>query len=367
MLKVQEYLKSGKTLDNLKEELGIRLTYHSTLPLVILNYHQLESPKTHPIIRECRSLTLNLNDYTLISRSLFRFFNWGEVLEEADKFNWNSCSAQAKEDGSLVKFYFFDNEWHVSTRGSFADCPIFSDQYDAKRHNLPVEFSWKDGILRALGVKSLKELNLDPKLSYTCEFCSLWNKVVREYKVPKVYLISCFCGEEEIGPRETLCFQTLEEFSLNSADDILNFVNTQPEETFEGVVAKDCNFNRWKLKNDRWKSLSRMKGNNGDNIFSPKNLLPYVLKDEGNKVLKHFPEVEGFYYEMKSKIESEYKTLESLYSENKNKESQKEFALSIVGKSPLSGILFNTRKNKGELRDEWLKSGDYILKALFKR
>lgn len=40
MLKVQEYLMSGKTLDDLKAELGINVAAHPTLPLVVLNYDQ---------------------------------------------------------------------------------------------------------------------------------------------------------------------------------------------------------------------------------------------------------------------------------------------------------------------------------------
>jgi hypothetical protein len=38
MLEVQKYLMSGKTVDELKAELGINYAQHPTLPLVILNY-----------------------------------------------------------------------------------------------------------------------------------------------------------------------------------------------------------------------------------------------------------------------------------------------------------------------------------------
>lgn len=79
MLNVQQYLQT-KSLEDLKTELGIKVAEHATLPLVILNYDQIESPsKTHPIILECRALVLNKNDWSIVARSFSRFFNFGEL------------------------------------------------------------------------------------------------------------------------------------------------------------------------------------------------------------------------------------------------------------------------------------------------
>mgnify|MGYP000921629595 FL=1 len=76
MLEVQKYLKSGKTLEDLKNELAIKTTHHDSLPLVILNYDQIESrPKDHPIVRECRGLTLRSDNFDLVGKSFNRFFN----------------------------------------------------------------------------------------------------------------------------------------------------------------------------------------------------------------------------------------------------------------------------------------------------
>src|SRR4051812_20747999 len=118
MLKVQEFLQT-KTHDDLTAELGIRVTKHPTLPLVILNYDQIESPKTNPIVRECRALTLHGDTHELISKSFSRFFNWGEVVEEMSLFDFSSFTVQEKLDGSLAKLFFFNGRWHGSTRASF--------------------------------------------------------------------------------------------------------------------------------------------------------------------------------------------------------------------------------------------------------
>lgn len=368
MLKTQEYLRSGKTLEDLTQEFGINSTIHSNLPIMILNYDQIESKKTDLISRECRALILNTEDYSLVSRSFQRFFNWGEMAEEMPLFCWDTATAYEKVDGSLVSFFHFNGEWQVATRGSFAHMPLFNTQWQADYHKMPANFTWKQGILHALGMKSLSELDgvLDPALSYACEFCSLWNKVVRDYPEPCIYNLTAFCGEEEVGPQSLPFFKEVGVYPLKTADDVINYVNSHPESTFEGCVVKDHENRRWKVKNARYLSLHKMKGNNGDALFNPSTLLPFILANEGDELLAIYPEVTGCFNNFKSKVDDAYKTLESLWNANKDIVNQKEFALSIVGKTPLTGILFNARKKNTTLKEEWRQSEDMIFKALFK-
>lgn len=370
MLHVQEYLKS-KSFEQLHDELAIEVNRHDSLPLAILNYNQIESPKTNPIVRECRGLVLNTDDYSIVARSFSRFFNWGEVADEMPLFNWANCKAQEKVDGSLVLFYHFNGEWHVNTRGSFAHGPMFNE-WQANYFKLPHDFSWRQGILRALGVGNLSELNLDPALTYVGEFCSLWNKVVREYKEPCIYLLSCFDGEQEVEARPCNFFRSIQEYALRSADDVQRYVNDHPESTFEGCVVKDDGLRRWKIKNSRYLSLHRMKGNNGDNLYLPKNMIPWILGNEGDELCTYFPEVTECYQSYKAKVDSAFNELMGLWQANHAIENQKDFALSIVGKTPFTGLLFNLRKQKGkaqtltDLKQAWRDNADGIVKTMFK-
>jgi hypothetical protein len=363
-----EYLRSGKTLDDLHAELAIEVNRHDTLPLVILNYSQIDSPKTHPIVRECRGLVLNTENWSLVARAFPRFFNWGEVADEMPLFNWNNSTALEKVDGSLCLFYHFDGEWRVNTRGSFAGMPLFNTQWQADYHKMPMSFTWREGILRALGIKDLSELNayLDPALSYACEFCSLWNKVVREYPEPCIYQLSAFCGEEEVGPQQVPFFRDVKNFSLRTADEVTDYVNNQPEATWEGCVVKDDANRRWKIKNKRYLAYHKAKGNNGANLYNPSTLLPIILSNEGDEWLTAFPEVTDCFNCYKAKVDNAFCELEALWARTQAIENQKEFALSIVGKTPFTSILFNTRKAKANLKDEWRKSEDIIVKTLFK-
>jgi hypothetical protein len=366
-MKTIDYLRSGKTLDDLHTELGIEVNRHDSLPLAILNYSQIDSPKTDPIVRECRGLVLNSEDWSLVARAFPRFFNWGEVADEMPLFNWDNSVALEKVDGSLLLFYHFAGEWRVNTRGSFAGMGMFNTQWQADYFKMPMSFTWKDGILRALGIKDLSELDayLDPALSYACEFCSLWNKVVREYKTPCVYQLSAFAGEEEVGPQSVPFFKSVGQYSLRTADEVTDYVNSQPEATWEGCVVKDDAHRRWKIKNKRYLAYHKMKGN-GDALYNPSNLLPFILDGEGDELLAVYPEVKECFDSYKSRVNKAFSELDALWQANKDIENQKEFALSIVGKSPFTGLLFSARKNKTPLKEEWRKAEDYILKGLFK-
>lgn len=368
-MKTIDYFRSGKTLDDLANELHIEINRHATLPLVILNYNQIESPKTDAIVRECRGLVLNTSDWSLVARAFPRFFNWGEVADEMPLFNWPYSVALEKVDGSLILFYRFGGEWRVNTRGSYADGRLFANEWQALYHNLPQEMTWTQGILTALGIKDLQELSLylDPALTYVCEFCSLWNKVVREYNPPCVYLLTCFAGEQEVGPRACPLFKTIGQYPLRNPIEVMDYVNSQPEATWEGCVVKDDANRRWKIKNRRYLALHKMKGANGDALYNPSSLLPFILEGEGDELLATYPEVRDCFHHYKDKVDEAYNELESLWHQYKDVNSQKDFAINIQGKSPFTGLLFNARKNKTPLKDEWRKAEDYINKALFKK
>lgn len=367
MLEVQKYLLFGKSLEDLNTELGITNVKHDSLPLVILNYSQIDSPKTHPIVRECRGLVLNSSDFSLVAKSFNRFYNWGENQEEMNLFNFDNFYTQTKEDGSLIILYNFQNKWRMNTRGSFAQFQM--DHQD---------FTWEQGFCKALNVSSLQDLDekLDPSLTYICELCSPWNKVVRRYPNPIVFLLTIFRGELEFPPQETdnwkeVCnWKRPQIHNFHSIEEIKSFLTTKTEEdpTFEGVVIQDNEYTRYKIKSPTYLSLHQLKGNN--NVFNPKNLIPFILSNEADELLTYFPEVTDTFNELKQKVDSSFKHLELLWEESHKIQSQKDFALKIIKRTKFSSILFQLRKEHGEnqtnqlLRKYWINNPDLIIKIL---
>lgn len=374
MLEVQKYLTSGKTLDDLNEDLAIKACYHADLPLVILNYNQIDSrPKTHPIVRECRALTLDTRDWSVVAKSMNRFFNWGEVAEEMPDFDFSDFIIQSKEDGSLILIYHFDGEWRVNTRGSFA-----ADNMQFQ------EFTWTHGILKALHCEKMSDLDrfLDPGLTYVGEFCSSWNKIVRTYKEPVVYLLTAFEGERELTweeldghcDRASGIMSEPDRIEFKSIDEIQSFIKEEEENdpTFEGVVIRDRAGRRWKIKSLTYLGLHRLRGE-GDNIWNPKHLIPFILAGEEDELLTYFEEARPTFYEYKCRVLEAYIDLVELWGDHWTIKGQKEFAIAIKDESPFAGILFNLRKKYGEhqqakhLKEKWRNSADSIFKNLFKK
>lgn len=374
MLAIQEYLNGGKTHDDLATELGIKTVRHDELPLCIVNYCQIASPKTHPIVREARGLVLHAETHELVARSFPRFFNWGEVADEMKDFDFSDFYVQSKEDGSLAVLYWFDGQWRVNTRGSFAGDKINGCKY-----------TWEQGICEAMGIAGLHELDafLDRGYCYVCEFCSPWNKVIRRYDAPLMYLLTVFDGHDELPieqvdalhlDRLTYLFKRPSRYPFASIEQIQDFLRARSESdpTFEGVVICDRAGHRWKIKSATYLGLHRLKGD-GDNLFNPKNLIPFILTGEDSELLTYFPEVEETYLECKAKVNQAFKDLESVWEANWRIDDQKSFAVAISGKTPFTGILFTLRKKHGAnqtrelLAEIWRDSADAILKQVFKK
>jgi len=373
MLEVQKYLKGGKSLEQLKDEIGIKASHHPELPLVILNYDQIESPKTHPIVRECRALVLRSDTYDFVSRGFPRFFNWGEVADEMPHFDFSNFHVDSKEDGSLAIIFPYEDRWHVMTRGSWADQPVQEGI-----------MTWTELMYQALGVSGDDELNsiLDKKYIYVCELVSPYNKVVRYYSEPKMYLLTMFHrdGTEASSKKtdaeheRTGLFLRPDRYDFSNIDEIIEFLHKQGEEdqTFEGVVIRDVENRRWKIKNPTYLSLHKMRGD-GDNLFMPKYLIPFVLSGEDGELLAIFPEVTERYNEVKSKVNAAWDEVLAVWEKHWQIENQKEFALAIKASgTKFTGLLFSYRKMAGEnqtaegLRKIWLhSSADMILKILF--
>lgn len=363
MLNVQKFLQDHGH-EELTNQLGIKLSFHPTLPLVICNYDQLESPKTHPVVRECRGLILNSQTHELVARSFSRFFNWGEVIDEMSLFNFNDFSVQSKEDGSLVVIYFYDGQWHINTRGSFGlDLMQFQS------------FTWREGILRALGVPSLQKLDsyLDSSVTYVGEFVSPWNKVVRSYVEPKVYLLSAFKGYSELSRQncdqlasDASLFMRPTRYEFTTIEQVQEFLREMAasDATYEGVVICDDEFRRWKIKSPTYLSLHRM-GSIKENLFNPKNLVPFILSGESDELLTYFSEVREaleFYTQQFNELCDE---MNILWNQYQGLTDQKEFALKVKD-HPMASMLFQARRT-GQTPEKVLRQNpDFLLKKLTK-
>ena len=175
-LTIQEYLRSGKTLTDLKQEYHIDSTVNNEIEVVVFNYSPL-TPMNTEIAKEARALFMQLKTWYVVGKSIGGFLdiNSKDINSTLDVFNWDKAKAYHKYDGCLIVLYFYKEEWRLGTRFSTdGKCNVFSpNSGESNLHwidvfkNTLVEYGmqWEEFI-------SL--LNNDKY--YTFELCTPWNR-----------------------------------------------------------------------------------------------------------------------------------------------------------------------------------------------
>lgn len=259
MLKIQEFLRNGGTLTDLRQKYEIGSEVDNNLGVVVFNY-RVFAPLSNPIVQESRGLVLEKNTWNVVCKSIQAFYE-PKMLESRPTlkaFDWNSAKAQEKLDGALLCLYFYQNEWRVSTRfsatGSWLVWSINSK---------PNKINWVDYVkmtLQDMGTswdEFTSKLNKD--IFYTFEIVGPENRVIVIYPDRKLYLVAAV-------RRDTL--EEIDIYSLNfpelkvpykevkSIDEAWKIVFDEEEPyDHEGRILIDKNFNRLKLRNPAYVDL----------------------------------------------------------------------------------------------------------------
>ncbi len=357
---LRNYFNAEQALEALVEGYKIEVTRHPTDGLVILNY-SIESPKNEVICNECRGLVLEEGTWNVVARSFTRFFNYGENLDETNKFNWQNFTCSAKEDGSLILLYNYKGDWRVNTRGSFGEGEVNSSGH-----------TWKELFYKCANEYAARNL-LPYNLTYVFELCSVYNKIVRAYSEPTLYLLGIFhkdtgheLEDDWLNFASTMLGVKLpEKYDFSDIVSIQKFLDTHEDKTFEGLVLRDDKYIRIKTKNPAYVILHHLRGN-GDNLFSAKKIVPLILKGEAEEWCAIFPEIKPYKEKYELFINEEYYHLMQTWEQAKAIASQKDFALFILPRTRFSSILFEARKRGIHPKEVWLASADLIVKNLEK-
>lgn len=337
-MKVVEYLKE-KGVEELSKEFAIIIKKYDE-GLLVLNYDQIESPKTHPIVLECRGLILD-NDFNIVSRSFDRFFNLGE---NSASFNPETDYLFDKHDGSLIKIYNWKDVWYISTRGTaFAESQV--NGWD---------LTFKEMVLKALGVDDtefqvLCNLYLDESKTYNCEVTGVENRVVTRYNGYTLWLLAVRdnqTGEyEEIDTKNSVSFgfELPNIYQFSSIEECLSVVQKLPD-LKEGYVAYNLQgVPVCKIKSPAYVACHHIRGEG----LNPKRIAQLVVINEQSEYLTYFPEDEAHFTPYVEKLEESLKLAQLTYENCRDVESQKEFAI-IVKNYPFAFLLFKARKENNE-------------------
>jgi len=207
------------------------------------------------------------------------------------------------------------------------------------------------------------------QLTYVFELCSLYNKIVRTYREPQVFLLTTFDGEVEAFYSSTDCEAVMTGVTrpntvgckdIGEVEDYVTAIS-DGNKTFEGVVIRDKDNRRWKIKSPEYVALHRM-SNNGSPC-SPKNILPFLLSGETDELYSYFPEVREYTENMRVTLNDWLQEVDNLWHCFYDEDNRKKFALAVKD-SRLSWALFKAKDTGENPVDIVRNNPDKLLKML---
>lgn len=340
-MQVIEFIKQHG-LEALTEQLAISVK--KVDDLLVLNYNQIDSPKTNPIVMECRSLILEAGTLNVVSRSFDRFFNYGEALNVMPEIDWSKARAYEKVDGSLIKIYNHKGHWYISTKGTAygdSDCMGYGVTFQ--------ELVWK-----ALDCKNdyefqqkCRQNDLFEEFTYIFELTSVENRVVKRYEGYKLHYLAARSNSH--GYYVTKCelvtalrFGALETkfYEFNTVEECLRTAR-ELKDLDEGYVIYQDGVPIAKVKSPAYVAVHHIRGEG----LNPKRIMQLVLVNEQEEYLQYFPEDRDVfipYIEAKNKLDQQ---IVSVYNSCKWIENQKEFAV-YAQQYPFKAALFQARAKK---------------------
>lgn len=345
-MKTIEYLKEHG-IKALEDNFHIKVKQYDE-GLLVLNYDQIHSPKTHPIVMECRGLILDSKNYNVVSRGFDRFFNYGEQSETLNGLYFSNTKCFEKIDGSLIKIYHWGNEWRISTRGTaFAETTV--NRFD---------ITYKELVLKALNWSEKQfqescEKHFSKKDTHILEVVSPENRVIKRYDGCSLYYLTS--RDIKTGEYWNLDFiwEDLgalipEEYSFKSINECLNHVKTL-KNLDEGFVLYHNSTPICKIKSPTYIAMQHIKGEG----ISLKRVCQVIIAGEHEEYLNYFPDdrflfepyIRGFNYLMES-MASTYNYLNNTCS------TQKELADEFC-KLRYSAVLFNAKKKNINVKASW--------------
>lgn len=114
-LKLVEFIENNKDWKELLSANPFCISIQEQDGFILFKYSQVDSDFSNEVVRECRGLILNAK-FKPVCVPFFKFGNYGESY--CPDIDWTSARVQEKVDGSLIKVWFYDGKWRVSTNGT---------------------------------------------------------------------------------------------------------------------------------------------------------------------------------------------------------------------------------------------------------
>lgn len=333
----------------------------------LIKYNQLFSSFKEDMVKEARGFIIKKvgHKYIPVCMPFTKFFCVGDPNAKNDLYKLyhrKQWHVEEKIDGSLIKLWYDDDRWHISTSGTI----------HAK--NAPVQFEMKD-------ITNYEELflyaskdkidwdRLDKHYTYLFELVGLENKVIVPYEVEDVYYLGrrnnytfyevpymkddCVGVEKCKRPKYKVIdvVDNPKKMMKQLQQEVDNL--TKEDEHFEGYVVSDESLKtRVKMKSSKYMELFFQKGNG---IFTPRKILLMILDQKDDDVISSFPEYKPQFDTVRRALCEWLENVKSdlKYMDNTTWETKKDFA--EWAKQTTNSMITFAAYNQDYWADGWLE------------
>lgn len=258
-------------------------------PYVIFNYDQIKSDFNDSLVREARGIIFKIGEWSNpVCWAFNKFGNFGESY--VPNIDWATAFVTEKIDGTLVKLWFDNGDWHISTNGMI-------EAFDAKIGDARMPDFGKyfhDTFYKTVephvGPYNYFVDKLNTDYTYMFELVGPYNRVVIPYEEPALYFLGArnkYTGEEFNCSRDMAKvlgfgnFKLPQQYPLTSLNECIK-VTEEYSWDQEGFVVADSQFNRVKIKSPAYVLAHFMRNNN---IITRKHLIRIILMNEVEEFL----------------------------------------------------------------------------------
>ena len=213
---------------------------HATLPLAIYNYSRTcqYDRLWDDVTLNCRGLVLD-NEGNVIAKPFPKFFNYEE--HTAEEIPNELFEVYEKMDGSLGICFYYNNEWHVATRGSFVS------EQAVKGKLMLDKLNTKNGLITGY--------------TYLFEIIYPENRIVVDYGgAEKLVVLGCY--NNETGKEGNIDEMVNEGFEVvtkyNTFGEGFDELKKEISNSKEGYVIRFRNGMRMKIKGDEYVRLHKI-------------------------------------------------------------------------------------------------------------
>ena len=285
---------------------------------VLLKYNQLFSDFSNEIVRECRGAIFRKQGgrWVCVCRAFNKFGNYGESY--APKINWENAAVIEKIDGSLIKFFYDNEKWHIATNGQI-------DAFEISINDEGLTFG--DLVLKALGgQEQFSKLTylLDRNFTYMFELVSPITQVVIPYPNTELYYLGArdmiTMREDRLKDNSIMGKFGIKQpkyyATIHDIEECIRNVNEMSKDNEGFVVVDDC-YNRIKVKSPEYLRAAKLNNNNKITI---KRVVEMMREEQLDDFIAYCPQHE----EMVNKVIGALKEMEEECA--KEWEEVKEFA-----------------------------------------